>query len=387
MRRNLFEADHEDFRRSFRAFLDREAVPYTDAWERQGFVDKGFWRRAGAAGFLTFEASAEFGGLGISDFRFNVVVAEEVVASGMAGDGFALQNDIVTPYFLGGMNDEQRARWLPGLVEGRIVPAIAMSEPGAGSDLARIATTMRADGAELVLNGAKTFITNGYTADIVLVLARALDRPEGGMSLVAVEAGTPGFVQVKPLDKIGRWAQDTAELFFDNCRVPAGNLIGTSGSALDLVKRNLPRERLSIAVTAIASARRALALAMDHADTRHTFGKVLRSHQTVLHRLADMHTRIQVAQSYVDACVVALGAGELGPEDAAAAKYHATDLEGAVLDDVLQLFGGYGYMAEYPIARMWRDARVQRIYGGANEVLKEVVGRGLFAANSRSNNK
>jgi acyl-CoA dehydrogenase len=377
----MFEAEHDDFRAAFRAFLDREAVPRSDVWEEQGHVDKSFWRKAGEAGYLAFEAPESFGGLGVRDFRFNAVIAEEVVASGMAGDGFALHNDIVAPYLLEHTSQEQLQRWLPGVVRGETVTAIAMSEPGAGSDLARISTTARREGDTLVLNGSKTFITNGYTADLVLVLARGRgeDDTDTGMNLVAVESGTPGFQQAKPLKKVGRRAQDTAELHFDDCRVPASHVIGPPGRAFDLVKQNLPRERLSIAITAVASARRGLALALAHADTRRTFGKPLRSHQTVLHRLADMHTRTQVAQSHIDACVLALNAGELTPEDAAGAKYYATDLEGAVLDEALQLFGGYGYMEEYPIARMWRDARVQRIYGGANDILKEVVGRGLFA--------
>jgi acyl-CoA dehydrogenase len=379
MRRRLFEQEHEDFRSAFRAFVDSEAVPKSADWEEAGFVEKEFWRKAGDAGFLGFEASPEFGGLGVSDFRFNAVIGEEVAASGMVGDGFALHNDIVAPYVIDYASDEQRQRWVPGFVSGETVTAIAMSEPGAGSDLARISTRATIEDDTIVLNGSKTFITNGFTADLALVLARTGEDDGKGMSLIAVEAGTPGFTKGKPLKKIGRRAQDTGEFFFDDCRVPMVNLIGEPGAAFDLVKRNLPRERLTIAVTAVASARRALDLALAHADERHTFGKPLRAHQTVLHKLATWHTSIQVLQSHVDACIVALNDGELTPEDAAGVKYYATDLEGSVIDDVLQLFGGYGYMEEYPIARMWRDARIQRIYGGANEILKEIVGRGLFA--------
>lgn len=377
MRRTLFSEEHELFRDGFRAFLERSAVPNVELWEDLGHVPGDFWQAAGAEGYVGFEAPEDFGGAGISDFRFNAVIAEEVADSGMAGDGFALQNDILAPYLIEYTTDEQRTRWLSGFTAGTLIPAIAMSEPVAGSDLARIALRATRADDHYVLNGSKTFITNGMTADLVLVLARTGENDGRGMSLIAVEAGTPGFTKGRALKKIGRKAQDTGELFFEDCRVPVANLVGEPGRAFDLVKRNLPRERLSIAVFAVASAARALRLALDHSRMRETFGRPLHTHQTVLHALAEMHTEIQAARSHVDNCVIELGEGTLSAEDAAGAKYLATELEWTTIDRALQLFGGYGYMEEYPIARMWRDARVQRIYGGANEIMKEIVGRSL----------
>jgi len=378
MKRRIFGPDHDDFRAAFRQFVDTEAVPHAYEWEAAGMVEPKFWEKAGQLGYLAFEADPQFGGLGIDDFRFNAVIAEEVAASGMVGDGFALHNDIFAPYLLHHGSDEQRARWLPKFVSGEMVTAIAMSEPQAGSDLAAISTTAVVDGDHIVLNGSKTFITNGFTADLVFVLARSAGGDKRGMSLVAVERGNPGLSRGVPLKKIGRKAQDTAEVFLTDCVVPAANLIGEPGSALSMIKMNLPRERLSIAVTGVASAERALRLALAHTTERSTFGKPVARHQSVLHDLAEMHTAIQVARSHVDNCVMELNAGELTAQDAAGAKYWATDLEGQVLDRCLQMFGGYGYMEEYPISRMWRDARVQRIYGGANEIMKEIVGRGML---------
>jgi acyl-CoA dehydrogenase len=378
MKRRIFEVEHAEFRAAFRSFLDREAVPYARDWEAAGMVDREFWKRAGALGYLGFEAPSEFGGLSLRDYRFNAVMVEEVVASGTAGDGFALHNDIVAPYLLDICSPEQRARWLPGFVTGHTLTAIAMTEPDAGSDLARIGTTAVVDGDHLVLNGTKTFITNGYTADLIFVLARTGENAGRGQTLVAVERGTAGLSRGTPLRKIGRMAQDTAEIFLDDCRVPLANIVGTPGAALDIIKKNLPRERLSIAVGAVAAAERALQLAVEYARQRRTFGKPIAEHQVVLHQLAELHTAIQVARSHIDNCIVEFNAGELSAADAAGAKYWATDLEGSVTDRALQMFGGYGYMEEFPIGRMWRDARVQRIYGGANDILKDVVGRALI---------
>lgn len=375
----MFSDEHRAFRESFRDFLEAEAVPHIGDWETAGHVDKAFWRKAGAQGYLGFEASEELGGMGLNDFRFNAIIAEEVADSGTAGDGFAVHNDIVGPYLIEYASAEQQARWVPGFTAGTIVTAIALSEPDGGSDLARIKTTGRIENDEIVLNGSKTFITNGITADLVIVLVRTGTASRADMSLVVVEAGTPGFTRGTPFHKIGRKGQDTSELFFDDCRVPVANIIGEVDAAFDIVKRNLPRERLSIAITGVASARRALRLGMEYAVQRSTFGQPMYKHQTILHKLASIHTAIQVAQSHIDACILAVNAGELSPEDAAGAKAWATDLESSVIDDVLQLFGGYGYMEEYPIARMWRDSRVQRIYGGANEIMTEIVGRGMFA--------
>ncbi|OZC42684.1 acyl-CoA dehydrogenase [Rhodococcus sp. RS1C4] len=377
MRRTLYEDDHEQFRRGFRAFLDREAVPHIDSWEDAGTPDRGFIVKAAEAGFLGFELPVQYGGLDIDDFRYNAVVAEEVVASGMAGDTFSMQNDIIVPYLLRLTTDEQKARWLPLFTSGRGVTALAMTEPGAGSDLAAITTAARRDGEDLILNGSKTFITSGATCDLAIVLARTGEKGSKETSLVAVEFGTPGFERGRPMHKIGRKAQDTAELFFTDCRVPIANIIGEAGAGWRHAKANLARERLSIAVSAAASARHALELAVAHTTTRSAFGGPLSDLQSIRISLGEMHADIAVTQAYLDRCIGALNAGELTAVEAAVAKFKATDLQWDVVDRTLQMFGGYGYMEEYPIARIWRDARIQRIYGGANEVMKDIVGRGL----------
>jgi alkylation response protein AidB-like acyl-CoA dehydrogenase len=375
VRRRLFEPEHDDFRASVKAFLAREAVPQTDAWEAAGMVDRAFWRRAAEQGLVGFEAPAEHGGAGIDDFRFNAVIDEEVAYAGVVGDGFTMENDIIAPYLIEHADDEQRARWLPGFTAGELVVAIAMTEPGAGSDLRGIASTARRDGDDYVLSGSKTFVTSGIQAELVIVAARTGDA--GSLTLLVVEAGMDGFTRGRKLEKIGRRAQDTAELYFDDVRVPVANRLGGEGAGLSLLKTNLPRERVSMAVSAVAVAERAFALTLDHCRERHTFGKPIGSHQAIRFMLADMRTELDVARAYVDRCLEAQVAGELTGEDAAGAKAWATDLQFSLLDRCLQLHGGYGYMEEYPIARMWRDGRVQRIYGGANEIMRDIVGRAL----------
>jgi acyl-CoA dehydrogenase len=377
VRRTLYDREHESFRAAFRAFLDREAVPNVEKWEQAGAPDRDFIVQAAEAGYLGFEFEADHGGLGIADFRYNAVMTEEVVASGMAGDTFSMQNDIIVPYLERLTTPEQKERWLPRFTSGRLVTALAMTEPGAGSDLASISTSARREGDELVINGSKTFITSGATCDLAIVLVRTGERGGRGTSLVAVEQGTPGFERGRPMHKIGRKAQDTAELFFADCRVPVANILGEPGRGFGHAIGNLPRERLSIAVSGIASARAGLSLALEHTTQRIAFGAPLAQLQSVRMTLGEMHTDIAVLQEYVDRCVGALNDGELSAEEAAGAKYKATELQWDVLDGVLQLFGGYGYMEEYPIARMWRDARIQRIYGGSNEVMKDLVGRSL----------
>jgi alkylation response protein AidB-like acyl-CoA dehydrogenase len=379
VRRTLYEPEHESFRAAFRSFLDREAVPYADKWEQAGTPDRDFIVKAAEMGFLGFEFPPGQGGLGIADFRYNAVMAEEVVASGMVGDTFAMQNDVIVPYLLHLTSEGKKERWLPWFTSGRGVTALAMTEPGAGSDLASITTTARREGDTLVINGSKTFITSGATCDLAIVLARTGERDGRGTSLIVVENGTPGFERGRAMAKIGRKAQDTAELFFSDCRVPVGNLIGEPGRGFRHAVLNLPRERLSIAVSAVASARRAFGLALDHTRQRAAFGASLAGLQSVRMRLGEMHTDITVMQTYIDQCVLALNAGELTAEEAAGAKYKATELQWEVVDRALQLFGGYGYMEEYPIARIWRDARVQRIYGGSNEVMIDLVGRSVVA--------
>ena len=377
MRRSLYTPEHEAFRSAFRALLDREAVPNVDKWEQAGTVDRDFITTAAESGFLGFEFDPEYGGLGISDFRYNAVMTEEVVRSGMAGDTFSMQNDIIVPYLRDLTTDEQKQRWLPKFTRGECVTALAMTEPGAGSDLASIRTSAVRDGDDLIVNGTKTFITSGATCDLAIVLVRTGERDGRGTSFVVVEAGTPGFERGRPMHKIGRKAQDTAELVFTDCRVPAANIIGEPGRGFGSAIANLPRERLSIAVSGVASAAHVLDLALDHVRSRVAFGAPLADLQSVRMAIAEMHTDIQVLQHYVDGCVEALGRGDLTADDAAGAKYKATDLQWDVVDRCLQLFGGYGYMEEYPIARIWRDARIQRIYGGANEVMKDLVGRAV----------
>ena len=373
MRRTIFEAEHDHFRESVRGFLRKEAVPKTEEWEAAGVIDRGFWRKAAEQGFVAFSAPEEHGGLGIDDFRFNAILDEECAYTGAVTDNFALVNDIVTPYLTELTNEEQRARWLPGVTSGDTVPVIAMTEPGTGSDLRAIASTAKWDGSHWRLSGSKTFVSSGIQADLVIVAARAGE----GMALFAVRADAEGFERGRKLEKVGRKAQDTAELFFDDVAVPPEDVIGEVGRGLQLLMRNLPQERLSIAVTAVASAERALEITLDYVKSRNAFGKPIGSFQANRFSLAEAATEVQVARVYVDRCLELQVAGELSPDDAAGAKYWTTELQFKVIDLGLQLHGGYGYMEEYEIARMWRDARVQRIYGGTTEIMKEIVGRGL----------
>jgi acyl-CoA dehydrogenase len=377
MRRTIFEAEHDDFRESVRGFLSKEAVPNTEAWEADGIVDRGFWRKAAAQGFVAFQAPPDLGGAGVDDFRFNAIIDEEAAYTGTAGDGFALVNDIVAPYLLDLTTDDQRRRWMPGVTSGDIVPVIAMSEPGTGSDLRAIASTATWRDDHWSISGSKTFVTSGIQADLVIVAARIEREGVEGMGLFAVEAGADGFTRGRKLDKIGRKAQDTAELFFDDVAVPPEHLIGEAGRGLQLLMKNLPQERLSIAVTAVASAERAVEITLEYARSRNAFGQPIGSFQANRFALADAATEVAVARVYVDRCIDAAVEGSLTAEEAAGAKYWTTELQFRVIDLGLQMHGGYGYMEEYEIARMWRDARVQRIYGGTTEIMKEIVGRSL----------
>jgi len=378
MEQHLYERDHEDFRELCREFLDREAVPHHERWEAAGIVDREVWRRAGAAGLLGTDVDPEYGGGGQRDFRFNAVLAEEVVAAGCTGLGFGLHNDVVAPYLTELTTEDQRKRWLPGFCSGDLVTAIAMSEPGAGSDLAGIRTGAVRDGDSWVLNGQKTFITNGEMADLVVVVVRtAPDQGAHGVSLVAVEAGTPGFSRGRRLAKVGLKANDTAELFFEDCRVPAENLIGTENHGFYHLMANLPRERLSIAVAAVAAAERLLAVTLDYARSRQAFGRPIGAFQHNRFLLAELDTEVTIARTFVNHCVAEYNAGRLSVTDAAKAKWWTTELQNKVADRCVQLHGGYGYMLEYPVAKAWLDGRVQTIYGGTTEIMKEIIGRGL----------
>ena len=377
MRRTIFQTEHEDFRESVRAFIRAEAVPRVPDWERAGIIDRGFWKQAAALGFVAFQAPEDLGGAGLDDFRFNAIIDEEIAYANAATDAFALVNDIVAPYLIDLTTDEQRRRWVPPVTTGDCVPVVAMSEPGTGSDLRAIAATAKWAGDHWLLTGSKTFVTSGIQADLVVCAARIKRDGFSGMGLFAVPASAEGFSRGRKLEKVGRKAQDTAELFFDEVVVPEDDVIGEPGKGLQQLMRNLPQERLSIAVTAVASAERALEIALEYVRTRNAFGQPIGSFQANRFSLAEASTKVKVARVYVDRCIEAAVEGILTPEDAAGAKFWTTELQFEVIDLALQLHGGYGYMDEYEISRMWRDARVQRIYGGTTEIMKEIVGRGL----------
>ena len=378
MKRTIFETEHDHFRESVRGFLQTKAAPRTEEWEAAGTIDRPFWKDAADHGFVAFQAPEEHGGLDLDDFRFNAIIDEEVAYVGVSSDAFALVNDIVAPYLIDLTTDEQRARWVPGMVTGDIVPAIAMSEPSTGSDLRAIASTATWQGDHWTLSGSKTFVTSGIQADLVIAAARMKGRDDvEGLSLFAVPADAPGFSKGRKLEKIGRKAQDTAELFFEGVVVPETDVVGELGRGLHQLMGNLPQERLSIAVTAVASAERALEITLEYVKQRNAFGKPIGSFQANRFSLAEAATEVQVARVYVDRCIEATVDKTLSAEEAAGAKYWTSELQFKVIDLCLQLHGGYGYMEEYEIARMWRDARVQRIYGGTTEIMKEIVGRSL----------
>jgi alkylation response protein AidB-like acyl-CoA dehydrogenase len=320
----------------------------------------------------------EYGGGGQRDFRFNAVLVEEILAAGCTGLGFGLHNDVVAPYLTELTSEEQRKRWLPGFCAGTMITAIAMSEPGAGSDLAGIRTTAVRDGSDYVLNGQKTFITNGEHADLVIVVARTdPERGAHGISLLGVERGSPGFERGRRLDKVGLKANDTTELFFTDCRVPVTNLIGEENQGFYQLMANLPRERLSIAVSAVAAASHVLDLTLQYARTREAFGRPIGSFQHNRFLLAELSTEVTIARTFVNHCVTEFNAGRLTATDAAMAKWWTTELQTKVADRCVQLHGGYGYMREYPVAKAWLDSRVQTIYGGTTEIMKEIIGRSL----------
>jgi alkylation response protein AidB-like acyl-CoA dehydrogenase len=383
MRRTLMEDVHEDFRASFRTFLDREVAGEDGRygqWEREGIIPHEVYEKAGRGGFMGMAVPEELGGAGAEDFRFNAVIGEECQHAGLGsfGLGITLQNDICLPYFLRYCTPEQRERWLPGIASGELITAIAMTEPGIGSDLAGMSTRAAPSNGHYVLDGTKTFITNGINADLVIVAAKT-DPSERhrGISLLVVERGMDGFERGRNLEKVGQHGQDTAELSFAEVSVPAENLLGQEGDGYLYLVSNLPQERLSIASSAVAAAEAALDWTLPYVRERQAFGQPIGSFQSARFALAEMRGEVDVARAYIDRCVEALNAGDLSPEDAATAKWWCTDLQGRVLDRCVQLHGGYGYMLEYPIARAWADARVTRIYGGANEIMKEIVGRSL----------
>ena len=380
MRRDLFEPEHDMFRDSFRRFLEKEVVPRAEEFERAGIMDRAIFVRAGAAGFLAMDAPEEYGGGGVRDYRYNTVIAEEIAetAIGGSGLGITLHNDVCLPYFLRGANDEQQRRWLPGICSGELITAIAMTEPGIGSDLASMATTAVRDGDVYVVNGSKTFITNGINADLVITAVKTdPTQRHKGMSLVVIERGMEGFERGRNLEKIGLHSQDTAELFFTDVRVPVANLLGAEGEGFRYLVTNLPQERLSIAVAGLAIARAAYRWTLEYVKERQAFGQPVAAFQNTRFKLAEMATEIAVAEAFVDKAILAHNAGQLTAEEAAMAKWWCTELQGRVTDIGVQLHGGYGYMTEYPIARAYTDSRVTRIYGGTTEIMKEIIGRSL----------
>ena len=380
MERTGFEDEHHMFRDAFRTFVDREMVPNRERWEEAGIVDRELFAKAGASGFLAMSIPEEFGGAGVHDFRYNQIVAEEICAADVypAGLGMTLHSDVCLPYFLDYCSDEQKKRWLPGIASGELITAVGMTEPGIGSDLASMSTTAIRDGDEYVINGSKTFITNGILSDLV-ILACKTDPSERhkGMSLVVVEAGTEGFERGRNLDKVGMHSQDTAELFFNDARVPVENRIGEEGEGFLLLVKNLPQERLSIAVAGVGHARAIFNWTVQYCEERTAFGQKIGSFQNSRFKLAEMHTEITIAETFVDRCVAALNAGTLTAEEAAMAKWWCTELQKRVADLGVQLHGGYGYMNEYAVGRAYTDARVTSIYGGTTEIMKEIIGRSL----------
>ena len=380
--RTLFQPDHQAFADSFRRFIDKEVTPHHAAWEDQGYVAREVWSQAGANGFLCMSLPEQYGGAG-ADKLYSVAQMEELARAGTSGIGFGLHSEIVAPYILHYGTEAQKQKYLPQMASGAVVGAIAMSEPAAGSDLQGIKTTAikSADGSHYVLNGSKTFITNGWHADLVIVVAKT-DPAAGakGTSLLLVERGMPGFEKGQRLKKMGMKAQDTSELFFNDVQVPVDNLLGgpaMEGRGFICLMEQLPWERLQIAITAVAAAQAAIDWTVDYVKDRKVFGQSVASFQNTRHTLAELQTQVQVARVFVDKCCELITRDQLDTQTASMAKYWTTDLQCKVMDECVQLFGGYGYMWEYPITRAYADARVQRIYGGTNEIMKEVIARAM----------
>ncbi len=374
---SFYTPEHEQFRDTCRRFFEKEVKPFHAQWEEDGIVPKALWHKAGEQGMLCMDLPEADGGLG-ADWLHNVIMIEEQGRIVASGPGFSLHNDIAIPYFKNYATAEQKKRWVPGMVSGKTITAIAMTEPGTGSDLQAVRTTARREGDEYVINGAKTFITNGQNADLIIVVCKT-DPSAGakGTSLICVESDRAGFRRGRNLEKIGLKAQDTSELFFDDVRVPVSNLLGKEGQGFAQLMNQLPQERLVIAVQALAAIEAALVHTIAYVKERKAFGKSILDFQNTRFKLAELKTKATVARVYVDDCVAKHLRGELTVADAAMAKYWTSDLQCALIDECLQFHGGYGYMWEYPIARLYADARVQKIYGGTNEIMKELIGRTL----------
>jgi acyl-CoA dehydrogenase len=382
--RTLFTLEHETFRDSFKRFMDKEIAPFHEAWEEQGYVDREVWVKAGANGFLCMTLPEVYGGAG-ADKLYSVVQMEELGRAGFTGIGYGLHNEIVAPYILNYGTESQKQNYLPKFASGEIVGAIAMSEPAAGSDLQGVKTSAikQPDGSYL-LNGSKTFITNGWHADLVIVVAKT--NPSAGAkgtSLFLIERGMPGFEKGKRLKKLGLKAQDTSELFFNNVKVPATQLLGGphyEGKGFICLMEQLPWERLQIAISAVSAAQAAIDWTVQYTQDRKVFGQAIANYQNTRYKLAEMQTEVQIARVFIDKCCELVSVGQLDTQTASMAKYWCSDLQCKVMDECVQLHGGYGYMWEYPITRAFADARVQRIYGGTNEIMKEVISRSMGLA-------
>jgi alkylation response protein AidB-like acyl-CoA dehydrogenase len=379
IKRTVFDSEQDMFRDSFRKFLLEEAVPYHEQWEKDGQVSREFWKKAGEMGYLSPTVPEAYGGVEV-DFRYNAVVAEEVANFGLTGIGFGLHSDIAVPYIMAYGTEEQKQKYLPGCVNGDIITAIAMTEPGTGSDLQGVKTNavLSDDGEHYILNGSKTFITNGQMADLVIVVAKT-DPSAGakGTSLLLLEADTEGFVKGQNLHKIGMKAQDTSELFFQDVKVPKANLLGTEGMGFIYLMQELPQERLSVSLTAIACAESILEQTVAYVKDRKAFGTTIASFQNTQFKLAEMSSTVTMARVFIDKCLELHLEKELDDVTAAKLKLLSTDIQCDVVDECLQLHGGYGYMWEYPVARAFADARVQKIYAGTNEIMKLIIGRDI----------
>ncbi len=376
--RDLFETEHEDFRRTVRTFMEKEVQPNNEKWDAEGIVPRELWLKAGEAGLLCFDVPEEYGGPGVDDFRYNVIVSEEQSRVGANGPGFSVHSDIIVPYLIKLGNDEQKKRWLPGCVTGETITAIAMTEPGAGSDLQGVRTSAVDKGDHFLLNGSKTFISNGILADLVIVVARTdPDAGAHGYSLLVVERGMEGFDRGRNLEKIGLHGQDTAELSFTDVVVPKENLLGELGQGFIYLMMNLPQERLIIAAQAAAACQYIYELCLDYAKTREAFGKPIGKFQHNRFLIAEMATEAKVVQTFVDDCIRKHLTGDLDSVGASMAKWWSTELQNSMVNRGVQLHGGYGFMLEYPIARAYLDSRISTIYGGTTEIQKEIIGRSL----------
>jgi acyl-CoA dehydrogenase len=380
VRRDIYTEDHEAFRGLAREFIDKEIAPHYAEWEKAGRMPREIFEKLGGLGILGVAIPAEYGGAGLRDYRYNAVLQEEAARALVTLSTVRTQLDVILPYFLTYADQQQRERWFPGLADGTLLTAIAMTEPGTGSDLAGMRTYAVRDGDDYLLSGAKTFITGGLLADLVIVVARTSTDPENrraGLTLLVVEDGMPGFERGRVLDKMGCKVQDTVELSFDAVRVPVANRLGAEGEAFGYLGNNLSQERMTVAVGSVAQARAAITATIDYVKERKAFGKPVSSFQNTKFELAAMSAELEAAQAMVDRAVLDLVEGELSGPDAARVKLFTTEMQGRVVDRCLQLFGGYGYMSEYPIARLYTDARVARIYAGTSEVMKVIIAKSL----------